>query len=123
MILGTFNGLNIVSLPCDTMPYVTAPSSIEIDPQEAVAASVSPFTGQTQSYDWQASWWMGQRAGSANSDGGLSGGSVRRQPKMVEMRRSDEQTSASEPHSDLQGEGGIGRDQGRKDAIGVGGTV
>src|ERR1017187_8367357 len=62
-------------------------------------------------------------AGSANSDMGLSGGSVRRQPKMAEMRRSDEQTSASEPHSDLQGEGGIGRDQGRKDAIGVGGAV
>jgi hypothetical protein len=60
MIIGTFNGLNIVSLPCDTMPYVTAPSSIEIDPQEAVAVSVSPFTGQTQTYDWQASWWMGQ---------------------------------------------------------------
>src|ERR1035437_926242 len=60
MILGTFNDLNIVSLPCDTMPYVTAPYSIEIYPQEAVAVSVSPFTGQTQTYDWQASWWMGQ---------------------------------------------------------------
>src|ERR1035437_3604329 len=55
------------------------------------------------------------RAGSANSDRGLSGGSVRPQPKMAGMRRADEQTSASEPHSDIQGEGGFGRHQGRKD--------
>lgn len=36
------------------------------------------------------------------------------------MRRTDEQTSASEPRSGLRGEGGISRDQGRKDVIGVG---
>src|ERR1035437_6694721 len=41
------------------------------------------------------------RTGSANSDRGISGGSFRRQPKMAEMRRAYEQTSASEPHSDL----------------------
>src|SRR5664279_5205291 len=63
------------------------------------------------------------RAGSANSDKGLSGGSVRPQPKMAGMRRADEQTSASEPHSDIQGEGGFGRHQGRKDAFGVGSGV
>ena len=63
------------------------------------------------------------RAGSANSDKGLSGGSVRPQPKMAGMRRADEQTSASEPHSDFQGEGGFGRHQGRKDTFGVGAGV
>jgi hypothetical protein len=36
------------------------------------------------------------RAGRANSDRGLSGGSVRSQPKMAGMRRADEQTSASD---------------------------
>jgi hypothetical protein len=40
-----------------------------------------------------------ERAGLANSDRVLSGGSVLPQPKMAEMRRADEQTSASEPHS------------------------
>src|SRR5665213_1223585 len=65
----------------------------------------------------------GTRAGSANSDKGLSGGSVRPQPKMAGMRRADEQTSASEPHSDFQGEGGFGRHQGRKDTFGVGAGV
>jgi hypothetical protein len=59
-ILTTFNGVNIIGLPCDTIAGVTAPSSIQWDPQEAVAVSVSGFTGQTQSYDWQASWWEGQ---------------------------------------------------------------
>src|SRR5258708_28791278 len=63
------------------------------------------------------------RAGSGNSDRGISGGSFRRQPKMAGMRRADEQTSASEPHSDFQGEGGIGSNQGREDAIGVGRAV
>jgi hypothetical protein len=59
-VIGTFHGLNIVSLPCDTMPFVCSPSSIEIDAMEAVAVNQSPFTGQTQTYDWQASWWSGQ---------------------------------------------------------------
>src|ERR1035437_2032445 len=63
------------------------------------------------------------RAGRANSDGGLSGGSVRPQPKMAGMRRADEQTSASEPHSGLQGEGGLGRHQGRKNTFGIGAVV
>lgn len=60
MIIGTFNSMNIVALPCDSVPGVTAPSSIEWDTQEAVAANVSPFTGATQTYDWQASWLEGQ---------------------------------------------------------------
>jgi hypothetical protein len=56
-ILGTFNGLNIVSLPCDTIPGVTAPSSIEWDPQEMVSVGPASLTGQRQTYDWQSSWW------------------------------------------------------------------
>ena len=59
-IIGTFNSMNIVALPCDTMPGVTAPSSIEWDAQEVVAVNQSPFTGQTQTYDWQTSWLEGQ---------------------------------------------------------------
>jgi len=59
-ILGTFNGLNLIALPCDTVPRVCGPSSIEWDMQEVVSVSRSPFTGQTQTYDWQNSWWEGQ---------------------------------------------------------------
>lgn len=59
-MLGTFNGYNIVALPCDTVPGVQHPSSIEWDMQEVVSANRSPFTGQTQTYDWQNSWWEGQ---------------------------------------------------------------
>ena len=58
--IGTFNGMNIVALPCDTQPGVTAPSSIEWDAQEAVAVNESPFTFQTQTYDWMASILQGQ---------------------------------------------------------------
>jgi hypothetical protein len=57
----------------------------------------------------------GVRAGSTNSDRGMSGGPVRHRPKMAEIRRSDEQTSASEPNSYFQGADGIGCNQGRKD--------
>jgi hypothetical protein len=59
-IIGTFNGWNIVALPCDVFPRVTAPSSIEWDPQEFVAESESPFTGQAQQYDWMQSRLDGQ---------------------------------------------------------------
>ena len=59
-ILGTFNGWNIVSLPCDTIARVKHPASIEWDERDIVAVSTSPFTGQAQVYDWQASWWEGQ---------------------------------------------------------------
>jgi len=52
------------------------------------------------------------RAGSANSDRGLSGGSVLWQPKMAETRRADEQASAQESFGGVQGEGGPGRSQG-----------
>jgi len=58
-IIGTFNGWNIVGLPCDTTAGVRRYSSIEWDPQEVVSVNTSPFTGQTQTYDWQASWWEG----------------------------------------------------------------
>jgi hypothetical protein len=63
------------------------------------------------------------RAGSANSDRGLSGGSVLWQPKMAEKRRTDEQTSTQEPFSGVQGEGGIGGDPWREDGFGVGRAV
>lgn len=59
-ITATFNGLSILALPCDAMPGVPVPASIEWDPQEVVAVSRSPFTGQTQTYDWQNSWWEAQ---------------------------------------------------------------
>src|ERR1017187_4048348 len=42
---------------------------------------------------------------------------------MAGMRRADEQTSASEPHSGLQGEGGLGSHQGRKNTFGIGAVV
>lgn len=56
-IIGTFNGWNIVALPCDTIARVTHPSSVEFDEQEVVATNASPFTGQEQVYDWMQSWW------------------------------------------------------------------
>ena len=59
-IINTFNGLSIVSLPCDTVANVPYPCSIEWDMQEVVAFNRSPFTGQTQTYDWLNSWWEGQ---------------------------------------------------------------
>jgi len=66
---------------------------------------------------------MSDRAGSANSDRDLSGGSVLLQPKMAEKRGTDEQTSAQEPFSSIQGESGFGRDQGREDSHRVGRAV
>ena len=105
--------------------YETDHSMVKVDPKSGEETLIHDFSDPAFFED--AALILGDaihnRAGSANSDRGLSGGSVRRQPKMAEMRRADEQTSASEPHSDLQGEGGLGRYQGRKDAIGVGGAV
>jgi len=59
-ILGTFNGLNIVALPCDTQPDVTSPSSITWDAHEVVSTNTSPFTGTMEIYDYMASWMEGQ---------------------------------------------------------------
>ena len=42
---------------------------------------------------------------------------------MAGMRRVDEQTTTQEPHGGLQGEGGLGGSQGRKDAYAVGAGV
>jgi len=39
------------------MPKVLSPSSIEWDEHDVVAQTVSPFSGQTQTFDWQAAWW------------------------------------------------------------------
>jgi len=58
-ILATFGGLNIIGLPCDTVPEVPGPSSIEWDPTEVVSVSQSPFTGQSQIFDWANSRWEG----------------------------------------------------------------
>jgi hypothetical protein len=59
-IIGTFNGWNILALPCDVLPRVTSPSSIEWDPQEAVAENECEFTMQSQVYDWMQSRLDGQ---------------------------------------------------------------
>lgn len=56
----TFNGTNVLSLPSDTFPGVTGPSSIEWNEQEVVATDTCTFTGQELTYDWMASWWEGQ---------------------------------------------------------------
>ena len=49
--LGTFAGSTIVG-----MPSTPAPKSIEWTAQDVVGVSTSPFTGQQQVMDWQASW-------------------------------------------------------------------
>ena len=46
-----------------------------------------------------------KRAGSANLDRGLGGGSVLKQPKMAGKRRTDEQTFTQESHGGVQVEG------------------
>jgi hypothetical protein len=56
-IIATYNGVNVIGWPCDTTSGVTKPSSVEWGAQEVVSANVSPFTGQTQAYDFMASWW------------------------------------------------------------------
>jgi len=56
----TFNGANIIGLPSDLVGTVLGARSIEWDRQEVVASNASPFTGQTQTYDWAQSWWEGQ---------------------------------------------------------------
>lgn len=58
MIIGTFNGMNIVGLPCDTVGAVH-PSSIEFDPLEKVEQNTSIYTGQAQTYDLMNSLWTG----------------------------------------------------------------
>lgn len=58
-VIGTFNGQSIIGLPCDTIPNVLHPSSIEFDPQEKVEQSTSIYTGQAQTYDLMNSLWTG----------------------------------------------------------------
>jgi hypothetical protein len=50
--MSTFNGWTIVTLP--TFP--PAPKTIEWQAQDTVAENTSPFSGQQQIYNWQASW-------------------------------------------------------------------
>ncbi len=59
MIVGTYNGWNIIALPSDQWPNVAPPSMLEFAPVDSVAVSTSPYTGQTQVYDWQNARWMG----------------------------------------------------------------
>jgi hypothetical protein len=47
----TYNGWTIV-----TMPSTPSAKNVEFSDQSVVTASQSPFTGQQQIYDWQASW-------------------------------------------------------------------
>ena len=48
----TFNGWTIIPMPATP----AAPASVEYTAEDIVAASLSPFTGQQQVYDWQASY-------------------------------------------------------------------
>jgi hypothetical protein len=48
----SFNGWNIISAPTDP----PAPASVEFTAEDTVSVSVSPFTGQQQVQDWQASF-------------------------------------------------------------------
>lgn len=47
----TYNGWTIV-----TMPSTPSAKNVEFSDQNVVTDSKSPFTGQQQIYDWQASW-------------------------------------------------------------------
>jgi hypothetical protein len=58
-VIGTFSGMNIIALPSDTQPGVTAPASIEWNAEEKVEQNVSIYTGQTQIYDLMNSFWSG----------------------------------------------------------------
>jgi hypothetical protein len=81
---------------------------------QAQLRGLSRLGNCNQVLHWRHAAYIKPRAGSANSDRGLSGGSVLPQPKMAEKRRADEQTSTQEPHSGVQGEGGFGRIKGEK---------
>jgi hypothetical protein len=48
----TFNGWDIVPMPATP----SAPATVEFTAMDTVAVSISPFTGQQQVQDWQASW-------------------------------------------------------------------
>lgn len=51
--MATFNGWEIIPMP--TAP--AAPATIDFTAIDTVALSVSPFTGQQQVQNWQASWF------------------------------------------------------------------
>jgi len=50
--MATFNGWDIVVMPTEP----SAPATVEYSAIDTVAVSVSPFTGQQQTQDWQASF-------------------------------------------------------------------
>lgn len=50
--MSTYLGWNVITMPA-TPP---APQSIEFKVVNAVAMSISPFTGQQQTQDWGGSW-------------------------------------------------------------------
>lgn len=53
--MSTWNGITIVSIPTGIANVL----SIDWDPQEIVASTTDTFTGQQQTFDWQASYWQG----------------------------------------------------------------
>jgi hypothetical protein len=59
-IIATFNSINIIALPCDVLPGVTNPSSIEWNPQEKVGETNASFGFQSQVWDWMQSMWVAQ---------------------------------------------------------------
>lgn len=48
----TYLGRNIITIP----PTPSSPSSIQFTQVNAVAINISPFTGQQQIQDWNATW-------------------------------------------------------------------
>lgn len=60
MIVGTFNGINILALPSDTIPGVCSLSSIDWNPQSKVGEVDAGFGYQSQVWDWLQSSWFGQ---------------------------------------------------------------
>ena len=52
MILGTFNGANIIALPAKP-----GFKDLKITQGNTVAVSTNPWTKQQQVYDWMAGWW------------------------------------------------------------------
>ncbi len=53
MIVGTFNGANIVQMP------TTGYSDLQLDMNDAVSTSRSPWTQQRTVYPWMAQWFSG----------------------------------------------------------------
>jgi len=53
MILGTFNGANVIAVP--SLGY----SDVQLQMNDAVSVNRAPWTNQANIYPWQAQWWSG----------------------------------------------------------------